>query len=202
MHMGDTKEILRARIAHLRESLANSEITCKSGLIQEQVLDFPVYLRSRNVALYSPIAGEAATAEIRQHARGMGKNLFYPKFGAKTGLQLVRLGASEEVKPGRYGIPEPPGDYVLTKVDEEGLVVFVPGLAFDGHGNRLGRGLGWYDRVLAPLHEQARFIALAFEFQIVDRVPTDRWDQRVHYIVTERRIIDCGDLPSDTGWVS
>jgi 5-formyltetrahydrofolate cyclo-ligase len=89
----------------------------------------------------------------------------------------------------------------LAKNDEEGLIVFVPGLAFDLHGNRLGRGKGWYDRALASLGGQARFIALAFEFQIVDEVPTDSWDRKVHHIITERRIIDCGDLPSDSGWL-
>jgi len=150
--------------------------------------------------LYSPSGNEVATAEIREHARSSGKKLFYPKLGAGADLHFVRLEVSDEMRPGRYGILEPTGDEKLSI--EEGLAVFVPGLAFDLQGNRLGRGQGWYDRVFALLARQARLIALAYEFQIVDEIPTDSWDRKVHHIITERRVIDCGDLPSDSGWIS
>jgi 5-formyltetrahydrofolate cyclo-ligase len=200
--MGDTKEIIRARAVYLREYLSVSEITSKSRLIQQRVLRFPPYLRSRAVALYSPSGNEVATEDIRDHALQAGKKLFYPKLETGTDLHLVRLEASDKMAPGRYGILEPTGVESLAKDDEEGLAVFVPGLAFDLRGNRLGRGKGWYDRALASLGVAARFIALAYEFQIVDEIPTDSWDRKVHHIITERRTIDCGDLPSDSGWVS
>lgn len=200
--MGDTKEILRVRAAHLRESLSASEIAHKSRLIQRRALSFPPYLQSRAIALYSPSGNEVATEDIRDHALKAGKKLFYPKLDTGRDLLWVRLEESDKMKPGRYGILEPAGVARLAKNDEEGLIVFVPGLALDLHGNRLGRGKGWYDGALASLGGPARFIALAFEFQIVEEVPTDSWDRKVHYIVTERRVIDCGDLPSDSGWVS
>lgn len=200
--MGDTKEILRARAIQRRESLSASEAGPKSRLIQQRVLSFPVYLRSGAVALYSPSGNEVATEGIRDHALNTGKKLFYPKLDAGADLQWVRLEAADKMKPGRYGILEPIGVARPSQKDAEGLLVFVPGLAFDVHGNRLGRGRGWYDRALASLGDKARFIALAFEFQIVAEVPTDSWDRKVHHIVTERRVIDCGDLPSDSGWVS
>ena len=152
--------------------------------------------------MYSPSGNEVATEDIRDHALKAGKKLFYPKLDTGTDLHWARLEASDKMKPGRYGIFEPAGVARLAKNDVEGLIVFVPGLAFDLHGNRLGRGKGWYDRALAALGEPARFIALAFEFQIVDEIPVDSWDQKVHHIITERRVIDCGDLPSDSGRVS
>ncbi|MGH7766003.1 MAG: 5-formyltetrahydrofolate cyclo-ligase [Candidatus Binatia bacterium] len=200
--MGDTKEIIRARALRLRESLSASEIASKSRLIQQTVLSFPPYLKSRAVASYSPSGNEVGTADICDHALKAGKKLFYPRLGGGTDLHWVRLEASGKMAPGRYGILEPTGVVRLAKKDEEGLIVFVPGLAFDLHGNRLGRGKGWYDRALGTLGGLARFIALAFEFQIVDEIPTDSWDRKVHHIITERRVIDCGDLPSDSGWVS
>jgi 5-formyltetrahydrofolate cyclo-ligase len=200
--MGDTKEILRARAVQRRECLSASEAGPKSRLIQQRVLSFPPYLRSGAVALYSPSRNEVATEEIRDHALNTGKKLFYPKLDAGADLQWVRLEAADKMKAGRYGILEPIGVARPSQKDAEGLLVFVPGLAFDLHGNRLGRGRGWYDRALASLGDRARFIALAFEFQIVAEVPTDSWDRKVHHIVTERRVIDCGDLPSDSGWVS
>jgi len=201
-HMGDTKQILRARAFHIRDCLALSEIAPKSLLIQHRALRFSPYLHSRAVALYSQSGNEVATEDIREHALKTGKKLFYPKLGKGTELRLVQLEEPDSMKPGRFGILEPPGDGVLTKDDGEGLVVFVPGLAFDLCGNRIGRGKGWYDRLLTALGSQVRCIALAFECQMVDKIPADRWDRKVHHIITERRVIDCGDLPSDAGWVS
>jgi 5-formyltetrahydrofolate cyclo-ligase len=69
--------------------------------------------------------------------------------------------------------------------------MIVPGLAFDAQGNRLGRGGGWYDRLLGATGGAAVPVALAYEFQIVDEVPVRQWDRAVNYIVTERRVIDC-----------
>ena len=200
--MGDTKEILRARIAHLRDSLSRAEVDHGSPLIQDRAIEFPPYRQSHAVALYSPVGNEVATGKICEHARKAGKKIFYPGLGAAMNLHLIRLLDGEELKPGRYGILEPPEDRILTADDKESLVVFVPGLAFDLHGNRLGRGSGWYDQVLAALGEEVSIVALAFEFQIVDFVPADSWDCKVHHIITERRLIDCRDFPSDSGWVS
>jgi 5-formyltetrahydrofolate cyclo-ligase len=72
------------------------------------------------------------------------------------------------------------------------MVVFVPGLIFDCHGNRLGRGIGWYDQLLKQLNRGTVSVALGYDFQMVDEVPTDTWDEKVHYVITEKRVIDCG----------
>jgi 5-formyltetrahydrofolate cyclo-ligase len=56
----------------------------------------------------------------------------------------------------------------------------------------LGRGGGWYDRLLARL--SGIFIGLAYEFQLVKKLPAEKWDRKVHYIITENRVIDCGIL--------
>jgi 5-formyltetrahydrofolate cyclo-ligase len=74
-----------------------------------------------------------------------------------------------------------------------GLIVFVPGVAFDTRGQRLGRGKGWYDRLLRQLGGNTVFVGLGYEFQIVEEVPTESWDEKVHYVVTEERVIDCAE---------
>lgn len=197
--MGETKHRIRAQALRRRDSLSTPELTLWNHLIQDKVLYFPPYLSSRSVALYSPIGNEVATEEIRDHALRARKKLFYPKVGREENLHLVQVESADEFRVGRYGILEPIGGKVLTKQDQERLVVFIPGVAFDLQGNRLGRGKGWYDRALGLLGERARLVALAYEFQVVEQLPAERWDQRVHHIITERRIIDCGDIPSGSG---
>lgn len=200
--MREKKHHLRARALLKRESLSSSELRLWSHLIQERVLHFSPYLISSSVALYSPIGNEVGTKEIRDHALSAGKRVFYPKSGKGENWDLIRVESAEELRVGRYGILEPIGDRIMTKQDQEGSVVFVPGLAFDLQGNRLGRGKGCYDRVLEKLGEEAKFVALAYDFQIVEEVPVEVWDRRVHQIITERRIIDCGSTLPRSGWVS
>jgi 5-formyltetrahydrofolate cyclo-ligase len=194
--MGDNKANLRASARKRRDSLSAAESAQKSRLIQERALKFPLYLDAPAVALYSATGNEVATEAIRQHALNSGKKIFYPRLTTNTGLQWVCLREENQFSAGRYGILEPTGDEYLSLDEADALVVFVPGLAFDVHGNRLGRGQGWYDRALATLDDRARTIALAYDWQIVDRVPSDAWDRSVQYIVTEERIIDCRDLAS------
>jgi 5-formyltetrahydrofolate cyclo-ligase len=100
------------------------------------------------------------------------------------------VSAAADLSIGRYGIPQPRGSERLSD-DCENLVLFVPGVAFDRSGNRLGRGHGWYDRVLARFQGRAIAVGLAYAFQLVEDLPTDDWDRKVQFIVTENGIIDC-----------
>ena len=200
--MREQKQRLRAQCLLERESLSTVEFSQRSRRIQQKVLEFPPYLAAMTVVLYSPIRNEVATEAIRDHALGLNKKLFYPKMGANKRLGLVQVNAADELQPGAFGILEPTGDMVLADADMVRLVVFVPGLAFDLQGNRLGRGWGWYDRVLSLLPERTPLVGLAYEFQIVERLPAERWDQRVSYIITDKRIIECGVGTSPSGQAS
>ena len=146
--MREKKHSLRAAALAQRSLLSRSESLARSRLIQARVLQFPPYLLRRSVALYNPIQNEVETGEIRDHALVTGKNVFFPRFGPKDSLELIKIGSATEFSPGRFGILEPTGEGRLAGRDREELVVFVPGVAFDLRGNRLGRGKGWYDRLI------------------------------------------------------
>jgi 5-formyltetrahydrofolate cyclo-ligase len=199
--MREKKDSLRAAALAQRSLLSRSESLARSRLIQAQVLQFPPYLLRLSVALYNPIQNEVETGEIRDHALVKGKNVFFPRFRLEDSLELVKIGSATEFSPGRFGIPEPTGERRLAGRDREELVVFLPGVAFDLRGNRLGRGKGWYDRLIKELGE-ATLVALAYDFQIVDEVPAEEWDQRVHYVITERSVVDCRSMPVQSSQVS
>jgi 5-formyltetrahydrofolate cyclo-ligase len=198
----ERKDALRAAILAQRNSLSAEDCVSRSRLIQAQVLRFPPYLRCRFVALYSPIHHEVETGEIRDHAFVTGKSVLLPRVDQAGSMELVEIASPEELEKGRFGILEPTGEKRLSDSDHGELVVAVPGIAFDLRGRRLGRGRGWYDRLIGELRVKATFIALAYEFQIVDEVPTEAWDQDVHYIVTERRVIDCRSVAAQPTQIS
>ena len=189
--MRDRKRALRGAILAKRESLSPTLVRAWGDAIQRFALALPVYQAAEAIALYSPLENEVETSEIGRVALGSGKRLYYPKVtdGCSS---VVRVRSEAELAPGRYGILEPVGRQLLSRRDDGSLAVFVPGVAFDCNGNRLGRGTGWYDRLLAGLDARVPRIALAYEFQLLEEVPVEQADLPVHTIVTEERVIACG----------
>jgi 5-formyltetrahydrofolate cyclo-ligase len=190
--MRDRKRALRGAIQAKRDSLSSALVRAWGESVQCSALTLPVYLAAEAVALYSPLGNEVDTSEIGRVALEAGKRLYYPKVtdGCSS---VVHVRSEAELVPGRYGILEPAGNKPLPRGGSKGLAVFVPGVAFDPRGNRLGRGTGWYDRLLAGLDARVPRIALAYEFQVLEDVPAERGDLPVHMIVTENRVISCGE---------
>jgi len=198
--MRQSKEMIRAGLLARRSLLAEVEVLAWSTRIQATALQFPPYVNSRSLALYSSIQNEVATDLIRNHALIAGKQVFFPQMGRES-LALVQIESVSDLSKGRFGILEPIGGRPCSSRSRQELVVFVPGVAFDSEGRRLGRGKGWYDRLIRELKE-AIWVGLAYDFQIVEEVPTDAWDQKVHYVISERRIIDCRPMPEASDRVS
>ena len=107
-------------------------------------------------------------------------------------LCLRRYTSAADMAVGAYGILEPVGE-LFTDYDSISLVV-VPGVAFDAAGNRLGRGKGYYDRLLPRLPRARRIgiclaaaykIGICFPFQLVDRVPAEPFDIRMDEIISQ-----------------
>jgi 5-formyltetrahydrofolate cyclo-ligase len=190
-----SRQSLRDTVLVRRRTLAPSDCFSLSGSIQSTALELVQYRNAGAVALYSPIQNEVDTAAILSDALKWGKKVFYPKVSSAGMAAFARISAAAELVKGRYGILEPAGTDALVPADGDRLIVFIPGLLFDRHGNRLGRGGGWYDRALNGLGNRGFFVGLAYEFQLVDDLPAESWDQRVHLIITEKNQIDCGLAP-------
>jgi 5-formyltetrahydrofolate cyclo-ligase len=198
--MGETKASIRNAASKRRDALSATAREQKSCLIQGRAVEFRLYADSPAVALYRATGSEVATDLIRDHALNAGKELFYPSLTPEGLLRWVRCLPGRDFVCGRYGILEPAGADYRVSVDADGLVVFVPGVAFDLFGNRVGRGQGWYDRALASFGATVHTIGLAYETQLEEeRIPTDLWDRRVQYLITEGRIVDCRDRPLASG---
>lgn len=100
-------------------------------------------------------------------------------------MEFIEITDYEELASGNFGILEPVSDDF--EEIEDGLM-FMPGIAFDHSRNRIGFGGGYYDRYLAR-HAGLVTVALAYEFQIVDKIDSEPTDIRPHIIVTESEVI-------------
>jgi 5-formyltetrahydrofolate cyclo-ligase len=119
-----------------------------------------------------------------------GKRLVVPFID--TGNHVImasELKSIDDLVMGPYGIhvPRVPLKVSLGEID----LIIVPGVAFDKKNMRLGRGKGYYDRFLAkPELSLAETVGLAFQFQVVDNLPSDPHDKPVSRVMTDRSPVD------------
>lgn len=185
---------MRNRIRELRRKHDPSAIRQKSRAIWERFSSLQNYRSASAIALYCSIVREreVMTIPMIEMALVQGKKVCLPKV-MHDSLEFFSIrDVRQDLSEGAFGILEPiTGD----RVDPQNIdLVVVPGVAFDVKGNRVGFGRGYYDRFLRRARKRASIVALAFEFQIVDRVPATEYDVRVHKIVTEKRVIECTKL--------
>ncbi len=164
-----------AKASHSRDELRALSRSLCSAIKSDVAWD-----GSDIVLLYYPLADEVDVTSLMAEGRAGGKTVLLPAVVGDD-LELRVYDGDESLRTGAFGIKEPLGrEY--TDYDSIGLVL-VPGLAFDKEGHRLGRGRGYYDRLL-PRLSHARRVGVCFPFQIVESVPIEAHDQRVDEVVS------------------
>jgi 5-formyltetrahydrofolate cyclo-ligase len=182
-----TKKQLRERILSLLRNQKEEDRLAKSEAISHKLFADKGFQQSQAVLFYASFDGEVDTFAMIRKALDIGKRICLPKVVRRQNRILpIRVeNLDHDLKRGTYGIYEP-------KLRKEAVLspdaldtVIVPGLAFDQHNHRLGRGGGYYDRFLAMLNLQIRTIGLAFDFQIIDQLPgKESHDQPVSCVLT------------------
>ena len=133
---------------------------------------------ARQILLYSSLTDECNTDKIIMEALSCGKRVILPVVDGDI-LRLFVYGG--KMKRGAFGIAEPSeGAEEITDCSSIGLAI-IPGRAFTADGWRLGRGKGYYDRLLPSLN--CPIWGLALPVQIFDTLPTDTWDVRLDRVV-------------------
>lgn len=139
------------------------------------------------------MAGEVQTAAFIEKW-GKRKKIVLPVVDGND-LRMVAYKGPDSLRAGAYGILEPiSGDRESSEsrtLEEEIELIVVPGVAFDRRLNRLGRGKGYYDRLLSTL--QARKVGICFDFQLEDAIPTEPFDRKMDAILTEKETIGLTD---------
>lgn len=175
---GKEKE-LRRQVALLK-TRHSSSTTRQSAEILAALEAHPAFRAATTVLLYHSLKDEVDTHEfIRKWSRE--KRILLPVVVGDD-LELRLYTRPEDLKPGAYGIEEPTGELFTDYADID--FIAVPGVAFDRNGNRLGRGKGYYDRLL-PRIPSAYKAGICFPFQLVEEVPAEPFDIRMDEIITQ-----------------
>ncbi len=167
------KQTLRTQMKAALHTLPGK--AAASARIHALLQNWAVWQATPIIYGYSPLRSEP---DWQGEAWPLGKTLAFPRVAA-TGLIFV---TGREFCRGPHGILEPAG----TESAPSAGLVLVPGLAFDNHGFRLGRGGGYYDRFITSLGQPRPILCgVCFACQILPEIPREAHDARVDYVVSE-----------------
>ncbi len=183
------KAALRREIIQRRDALDASTRAAASARITDQILSLPCYQRARCVLAYASMGSEFDTTALLSHIM-TEKKLALPTVD-RTHRELQLFFISDlvrDLRPGVWGIREPHPDRCTPAQPDDIDLVLAPGVAFTRHGERLGYGAGYYDRLIARFAPRPAIVAAAFNAQIAPDVPVGTTDQPVDIVVTETAI--------------
>jgi|YelNatPaOPRAMG01_1025707.scaffolds.fasta_scaffold02195_17 5-formyltetrahydrofolate cyclo-ligase len=173
----------------MRERLR--QVADAGAWVVPRVLALPEVMAATWVAGFVSFGTEVPTHELLRHLLAEGKHVCVPSFDP-VGQRYICSELKHfdaDLAPGKLDILEPRRAALRPVAANKVDVWLVPGLAFDEHGNRLGRGMGYFDQLLRDARGVK--IGLAHDCQVVKKVPTDSHDVGMDWIVTETRTIRC-----------
>lgn len=184
------KREIRKKILSIRDSLSEEDIDKYSFLIKENFFSLPEVEKAQNFFIFVNFRSEVKTIPIINELINKDKKIIVPYSDIENKrLILCYINSISELKIGNYGILEPDINNSRRADLKDIDLAVIPGSAFDESGGRVGYGGGFYDRVIPDLRSDVPKIALAFDFQVIEKVPMGYYDKRMDIIVTEKRIL-------------
>jgi 5-formyltetrahydrofolate cyclo-ligase len=171
----ELRRLMRAQLARMTPAAAEAA----SESIRESIPSLPRWQDARAVAAYSALAGEP---DIRP-LDWTNKGVLLPRVDGEN-LVFHAVENASQLRAGAFGLMEPdPGKCPVADINDA-EIIFVPGLAFTADGTRLGRGRGYYDRLLAALPPDILRVGVCFAGQIVDAIPSEPHDEEVDVVLS------------------
>ena len=171
------KKELRKYVAGLK-TLHAASTTQASADVLSRLEAHPAFQQAHTILIYHSLPDEVNTHDfIRKWS--VQKQILLPVVIGND-LELRLYTGPQDLKEGAYGIEEPVGEPFTDYASID--LAIIPGVAFDAHGNRLGRGKGYYDRLLPRLPHTYK-IGICFPFQLLEEVPTEALDVRMDEVL-------------------
>ncbi len=179
------KNKIRAQILRKLRDLSSREKSRRDSVLKKKLFRLEIFRKARYLCLYVSLLREVDTTRIIDRVLKDHKKVFIPLTNLKENrIEFYAIKSRKELTPGVLGILEPAARKSrrldLRKLD----LVIAPGVAFDKEGYRLGRGGGFYDRFLEKLKGRVPVVALAYDFQVLEKIPHEKHDQKVNIVIT------------------
>jgi len=178
------KSNLRHKVLKIRKNNSKKSININPSNIYS-------YLKKKNYNLkiiggYYPTNYEIDDLEILNYFFKKGSTISLPKIKKKNQMEFYKWYSNEPLLINKYGIPEPE---TTNRVYPD--ILFIPLVAFDKELNRLGYGGGYYDRYIQKISKIKKIVkvGLAFSFQKLKTIPTNKHDKKLDIIITEKDIV-------------
>ncbi len=185
----ESKQMLRALTRGRVAGLSPEYRAAVAAQVMVSLASRPEWARASSVLLFAPLPDELDVWPLVEMALMAGKAVALPAFDPSASGYVAQqiVDVTRDVVAGKFGVREPAescAEVLLNQLD----LVLVPGIAFDARGGRLGRGKGFYDRLLAGV--RGTKCGVAFDEQLVDAVPVGPHDIRLNCILTPTRWIE------------
>lgn len=176
------KQELRKQIRAAKKAVPFCDKLSRSIPIMQQVEEIPEFQQAKTILLYWSMDDEVQTHDF-VNKWYQQKTLLLPCVDGDD-LRLRQYTGPDCLKAGeQFGIGEPTGPE-FTALETIGMII-VPGMAFDHNNNRMGRGRGFYDRLLKSTPNAFK-VGVAFDFQMVENVPTEEFDVPMNAVIFEK----------------
>jgi 5-formyltetrahydrofolate cyclo-ligase len=187
--LANAKTSLRQQIRARMQSLPPAERVAAAAALRARLWEQQAWREAKSVLLFAPLSDEPDLWPLLAEALAAGKLTSLPRYHSDTASYAAAQIADRQrdLVSGKFSIREPAAscpEVPLNRLD----LVLVPGVAFDVRGGRLGRGKGFYDRLLATVNGTK--CGVAFDEQLVEAVPVGPMDVRLDCILTPTRWIE------------
>ena len=171
------KNEIRTKMKALRRNISPEEMAQSAKLITEEIIKTDAYAQAKTVCLYLSAYKEVDTSALLAHCKQDKKTVLLPVTAADGTITLYK--DNGKYKKGNFNITEP--DSNETADAQMADLFIIPALAFDKSGNRLGFGMGCYDRLLK--NAKGYKIGIGYTFQLLDSLPSDDHDIKMDKII-------------------
>ena len=182
------KQEIRQKMLALRRALSDEESKKMGKALRDRILAFSPYRKAKRIMAFLAMKGESNLDFLLEAALEEGKEVYVPVCLPEKMMEAGRLYDMKHFVKGPLGLRDLPKGYEIIEPEKLDLVL-IPGVAATPEGIRLGMGAGYYDRYLSRVPFEKRAAAL-WDFQVIPSLPEEPFDQRVAYIVTEKRVIE------------
>ena len=180
----ELRQTIRARLEKISPAVFAVESIELRERLQAQIPS------ARTILFFAPLPDELDVWPLLELSIALGTNCALPFFDEEKkiyGARVITKPAADMVI-GKFGVREPAATCAEIPLNQFDLVL-VPGMAFDAEGNRLGRGRGFYDRLLEKVSGVK--VGVCLDLQLVEKIPMEPHDAPVNFIVTPARAFRC-----------